>query len=813
MLLPLLVAMIPAGDSPRVAAVRAQTPPVIDGRLDEPVWQTAPLLDGFVEFSPSDGVPASERTEARVLYDDHAIYVGIRCFDSHAAELRPRLGRRDYAPESDWVSIDLDTYHDRRSAFEFTVNVAGVQSDGILTEGQGLNTDWDGVWEAQTTIDAQGWSAEIMIPLATLRFRHQSPQTWGFHLRRYISRLQETDSWNLIRVTDTSQIGRYEELVGLEGLRPGLSLQLIPYAVMTVRASRATTNLSSQGDTTASVGLDAKYALTSSLTLDATINPDFAQVEVDPQVVNLSAFEVSFPEKRPFFLEGFDIFQSFGLIYTRRIGAPPPLPPTQFGGQITSIDPVARILGAIKLTGNARPGTAVGVIGAFVDETTAIESEAGPLAPTHTLQATPQTWFQAVRVRQVVAGQSTVGAYVGTVIRIHPADPDRWQDAHQLDLDFDVRGANSDWSMAGVWGASITKACDPRLSPTYHGHGTCDPTGGHLTAGKTGGEWQLVTDFDYTGPETDINDISYFPHFIGNGDYAVVGRASYARQRPWRMFKNLRVDLIYGAGWDPFVGSATVSNPLFDHHASVIFHGRFNNDWNVNAQYARYQDWFDDNETRTNPMVRIYARGPADGGSVSLSTNPARRAALALTNNVLYDHRTSGWQDIASGDLTILAGGRLQLVAHVGYTRWLAWPRWIATGPQSQLPLFGTLDLDQIEGTLRGTFAFSRTLTLQMFSQVLESTQRYAHIAQLVDPFHFASCDPGAACIDEAPMGSYNADFGSLIVNAIARWEFRPGSTLFLVYTHNHQVAGLSQLAQSPADNVLAIKLSVLQGL
>ena len=764
-------------------------------------------------MSPIEGVAANERTEARVLYDDHAIYFGIRCFDSHAQELRPRLGRRDYAPESDWIAIDLDTYHDRRSAFDFVVNIAGVQSDGIYSEGHGLTTDWDGVWEAQTSIDAQGWSAEIMIPLATLRFPHQALQTWGFHLRRYVSRLQETDSWNLIRVTDSSQVGRYEELVGLEGLKPGLSLQLIPYAVMTVRASRSTSNLSSQGETSAGAGLDAKYALTSSLTLDATINPDFAQVEVDPEVVNLTAFEINFPEKRPFFLEGLDIFQSYGLIYTRRIGAPPPLPAPQYGGQIVAIDPVARILGALKLTGNARPGTAVGVIGAFVDETTATERESGPLSPTHVLQATPQTWFQAVRVRQLVGGQSFVGAYTASVLRINPQNPDLWQDAHMLDVDFDVRGA-SDWGLSGIYGASITKACDPRLSPSYHGHGTCDPTGGHLTGGKMGGEWQLILDLDYTGPETDINDLSYFPRFIGNGDYAFFAHGIYARQRPWRIFKNLRIDLAYTGSWDPFVGAPGVSNPMVDHHTQLQFRGRFHNDWNLNLLYLHFFDWFDDNETRANPQVRIFARGPTEQFNASLSTNPARPVSLAVSNNLLYDYHQLGWQDVAGADLTILAGGRLQLVAHLGYIRWLSWPRWVGTGAESGLPLFGTLDLDQIEGTLRGTFAFSRNLTLQLFSQLLQSSQRYAHIDQLADPFHFIACDAGTDCVDAMARGSYDADFGSLILNAIGRWEFRPGSTVFLVYTHNHQVAAdLAALGRGPADNVIAVKLSVLQGL
>src|SRR5262249_38398284 len=209
---PLLVAAASTGALPHARAQRVAEPPRIDGRLDDSAWQTAPVLDGFVQRMPDEGKPASERTEVHIVYDDRAIYVGFRCWDSHASEIRPRLATSDNLPNSDWVAFAVDPAHDRRSAYIFVVNSAGVLMDGINTEGQGDNYDWDGVWDAQTSIDHEGWSAEIRIPLSTLRFRAGGTQTWGFHVRRFVARLNEQDDWNLIGINDASFVGRFADL-------------------------------------------------------------------------------------------------------------------------------------------------------------------------------------------------------------------------------------------------------------------------------------------------------------------------------------------------------------------------------------------------------------------------------------------------------------------------------------------------------------------------------------------------------------------------------------------------------------------------
>jgi len=808
-----------------VHAVRAPIRPVLDGKLDDAVWQLAPVLDGFVQASPNEGNAATERTEARILYDDRAIYLGVRCWDSHAAEIRPRLGRRDNLPESDWVALDLDTYHDRRSAYEFLVNTAGVQQDGIITEGQGGNNDWDGVWDARTSIDAEGWTVEMEIPFHTLRFPRTSPQTWGFHLTRYISRLKEIDHWNLIRFSDASQIGRYEELDGIAGARPGLSLQLIPYAVGTLRASRSTDSLAPSGSSTGQVGLDLKYGLTGTLTLDGTINPDFAQVEVDPEVVNLSAYEVFFPEKRPFFLEGLDIFQPVSfLVYTRRVGAPPhPPDPLHADGTIVALDPVARILGALKVTGNLLPGTAVGVLGAYVDETSAVE-RVGPgyLSPTYRVQASPATWFSAARVRQVISGQSAIGLTETTVLRGRNDRPDLWQDGHVVTMDFDLRG-RGDYTLSGNAGLSWARSCSRDYSPSYHGHGTCEPTGAGVTVGKTGGELQVFEFLDYTGAELDLNDMGFFTHILGTQAVGQNLHMGYNRQRALGPFKRVFAHFVYDSYWDPNAGSAADPFPLTDHRVVLIGNARTRNDWTVGGNVNHAFSFSDDVETRQNPMVRLYARKGAENFHAFARSNESKALSVGVSASVNYDHRTASTTYNLSLDPTLLLAGRLQLDLHVGWNQWLDRPRWVEQGTASGLPIFGQLDLKQLELTARGTLAFSRDLTVQLYSQLLRSVQHYPRAFVLTDPHTFMPCDPGSLCPDAVAPGAYDADLTSLIVDAIVRWQFRPGSTMFLVYTHNHQVGGgsgrfdllggLSSLGASPADNVLALKLSYLWAL
>ena len=361
-ILPFVLALA-SGSVPHLSAARIDKPPVLDGRLDEAVWQTAPASDGFTQKLPDDGKPPSERTVVKVLYDDDSLYVGIDC-EQRKSEVIGRLTRRDRQVEADQVSIALDTRGDGKSAFEFMVNASGVLVDGLHFNDTDYSQDWDENWEAKTARTQHGWSAELRIPLRVLRFSARPVQSWGMQVKRYTSMTQELDEWAYTpRETagEVSHYGRLDDLIGLSSKSP---LELRPFVAGTMRhhdPSPSSGELARGFQLLGSAGLDLKWHISQALTLDATFFPDFGQVEADQVVLNLTTFEQYYPEKRPFFLEGVDTFSTpLQLLYTRRIGrapgAPEPLidvaPPGHERQEYIIHPPLpSTIFGAAKLVG------------------------------------------------------------------------------------------------------------------------------------------------------------------------------------------------------------------------------------------------------------------------------------------------------------------------------------------------------------------------------------------------------------------------------------------------------------------------------
>lgn len=311
---------------PSLSAGVAIEPIQVDGQLAEPAWRDAAVASDFTQNDPNEGAPASERTEVRVIYEPDALVIGAMLYDSHPVS--SRLGRRDdRMSDSDWFIVSLDSYHDHRTAFRFRVNPAGVRGDAVVSgggndggPGGGGDSSWDPVWQAEAMVTDSGWIAEMRIPFSQLRFSEAAVQTWGIQFTREISRNNEDSDFAFTPTSERGGIARYGHLIGLADLEQGRPFEVLPYIL-----SRAEyTQVDQSGDVAfadpfrdgseffAGVGADVKYRLTSNLTLDATLNPDFGQVEVDPAVVNLSAFETRFDEKRPFFIEGADIFEFGG---------------------------------------------------------------------------------------------------------------------------------------------------------------------------------------------------------------------------------------------------------------------------------------------------------------------------------------------------------------------------------------------------------------------------------------------------------------------------------------------------------------------
>ena len=439
---------------PRVRAVRVTRPPAIDGRLDDEAWRAAPAHSGFLQSTPAEGAPATQPTEVRIVYDDDALYIAARMTERDPGVIRRELSRRDDGGDGDLFIVGLDTYHDHLSAFGFALNPSGVRFDGIASKDEeNWDFSWDPVWQGTSRIDDGGWTAEMRIPLSQLRFPPRTEQLWGVNFFRRQSIRKENDSFVLVKQSERGFASRFAHLVGIAGIPTPRRLEALPYL-----RGQAETRRAVAGDPffdgsklTHAVGMDVKYGLTSNLTLDATVNPDFGQVEADPAELNLTAFETFFEEKRPFFVEGAQIFD-FGpgcndfcfsgsprLFYSRRIGRQPSLSPRlPFAG--SSSDPRAvhevvnsftdkpahsRILGAAKLTGRLAGGTSVGLLHAEtgrvdgrVDAVVREESSAPLSRLRYEDPIEPRARYSVLRVRQDFnAGATTVGVLGTSVVR------------------------------------------------------------------------------------------------------------------------------------------------------------------------------------------------------------------------------------------------------------------------------------------------------------------------------------------------------------------------------------------------------------
>jgi hypothetical protein len=421
----------PPAPAPRSATVVATREPIrIDGRLSEELWATAPVVSELLQRDPDEGKPATERTEIRVAYDDKALYVGARLFDTQPNRIVRRRSRRDADSSSDFLRVYLDPHHDHKTGVMLTVSAAGSLADAWLSNDFERDTSWDGVWDAAVTVDDSGWTVEMRVPFSQLRFSPGDRQTWGLNVSRFVQRTNEEDWWVLVPKTDSRLVSGFGHLEGLDGIRPKNHLELLPYATVGVeRAGTAAVGdpFSRPNRPAGGAGLDLKWGMTSSFTMDGTLNPDFGQVELDPAVVNLTAFETFYQEKRPFFIEGSQQFNTFGrnglplygrfgstypsLWYSRRIGRSPRL---DASGEFVDQPGATTILGAAKVTGRTAGGWNMSV----VDAVTAREMAQVAVGETRsTMEVEPLTNYAALRASRDVAGRGAFGVIATGVNR------------------------------------------------------------------------------------------------------------------------------------------------------------------------------------------------------------------------------------------------------------------------------------------------------------------------------------------------------------------------------------------------------------
>jgi hypothetical protein len=781
---------------PLAAAVRVDVGMSIDGRLDEGVWRNAIPLTDFTQTDPFEGQAATDRTEVRFLYDDEALYVGARMWET-TGDVKQRLGRRDsFLMDSDWFQIALDTHHDHVSAYKFSINPAGVKRDEVEGAGGpgGSGVSWDAVWDAVATVDEEGWTAEIRIPFSQLRYGRSDSQVWGIQVARRAIGREETVIFAFTPKSERGGVSRFGHLVGLQGLLPGRRFEALPYVV-----SRAeyldiqTGNPYRDGsDMYAGAGLDLKYRLTSAMTLDATFNPDFGQVEQDPAEVNLSAFETSFDEKRPFFVEGADIFQFNGLrlFYSRRIGRQPQ------GSLPSDVAHSNRpdnstILGASKLTGRTRTGWNLGLVQAVTARESAEWVDDGGGAGSTVVE--PVTSYVAARAeKNMREGQTQIGGIM-TAVNRNLADETLTSllrsSAYTGGLDFSHEMFNRSWRVSGYFASSrINGSADAVLraqlsSARYFQRPDADYLSidsaatsmegwaGRLAINKVAGmHWRGDANVSVVSPGFEINDLGFQTTVDRFGTDINV---TYVENQPNDLFRNYRFNLRNAGDWN-FGGDR------IEARSTLSFNYTLANYWGGQINYTHGFASYNDRLTRGGPVAYDPAGNRAE---VQLNTDSRRPISLRSTANYSWGG-SGGWHTALSGNVSVRPAENWSFSVGPRLNRSLSTAQYIgsiedpaAIATYGRRYIFSSIEQTTLSVQTRVNVNLTPGLSFEVYAEPFVSTGEYGDPRQLTAPrtYDFEPYTDG-----EVSRSDFTTR--SLRGNAVMRWEWRPGSTLFAVW-------------------------------
>lgn len=811
-------------------AVRKSGSIVIDGKLDEATWASANPATGFTQSYPTPGAAPVDPTEVRVLYDDQALYVGIRMRDSHPDSIAAQLARRDASGiYSDWVHLIIDSYRDRRTAFRFTVNPKGVKKDVYTSDDGAEDTNWDAVWDVATLVDSGGWNAEYRIPLSQLRFGGAAKgqeRIWGFQVMRDIARRQGRDSWSPWTRTGSGFVSRFGDLRGLVDIPTPSRLEVMPY--VSAKATRAPGDASnpfySKTDFRPSVGGDLRYGLPGGLTLSATINPDFGQVEVDPSVVNLSAFETFFPEKRPFFLEGANLFNfgqvrryndygSHNFFYSRRIGRSPQRFPGDASISYADVPNETTIAAAAKITGKIGRWSIGLIDGITPEEKAKIQLEDGGRSSTPVEPFT--NYFAGRGQRDFRNGQSVVGGMVTSTVR--SVDDEIFNGMLRSSatfggVDFEHRFANRGWVTSGFLAGSHVAGSKEAIAATQqnssHYYQRPDADYIEFDADRTSldgyiGEIALQKNGPFHGslaykevsPGLELNDMG----FHGRVDYRALSWLNgYQQDKAGKYFRDYVVYAYANQTWN--FGGTSIYRGM-----SASAQGTMSNFWFTGFNVGYSPRYYNDRFTRGGPEALVPSSGYA-----GLDLSSDGRKKVVLGGGFQYSVDESGgvspfayfnldWRPTTSVRIRFnpnWSGG----TSTGQFVRSVADP--LATGTFGRRYVFGEIHQTTIAMDTRVEWTFTPTLSLQMYAQPFVATGRYENFKEFEAPrtYDFArygrdrgtitrstegvyTVDPdGAGAAPSFQFGDPNFNVRNLRGNAVVRWEYRPGSALFFVW-------------------------------
>ncbi len=854
--------------SVRAHAVRRAGPIQIDGKLDEPAWQTAPKQSGFVQRFPNYGAKATFDTAFAVLYDDEAIYVGVWASDPDPEHIHALLTRRDVdVAAADSVSIAFDSYHDRRTAFVFQLNAAGVQRDMLVFDDANQDDTWDAVWTGDVARTPAGWTAEFRIPLNQLRFASGDTHEWGLQVQRIVGRTAEQDTWSPWPRSAPEIVSKFGVVDGIDHLQPGERLELLPYVSGGVdrQPIDAGDPLNKRYSIKRNVGIDVKYGLGPAFTLSATINPDFGQVEADPSKVNLSANELFFAEKRPFFLEGVDLFKLpignsdnsvEGQFYSRRIGAAPPDPDIDY--KYIDKPQATTIYSAAKLTGKTPGGWSVGILDAVTAEenATLIDNDGNR----QHLVVAPLTNFAIGRIkRDFRDGKTSIGAsatavdrnlsgtglegtlhdqaYTGGLQLQHRWDDNAWQ-ASISTLGSWVHGtpdaiAETQQSARHYW--QRPDATDVHFDPTRT---SMAGFGAKWNVGQLGDttHWRYGFGGDLRSPGLELNDAG----FQFNSDRLIpFVWGQYHDEEPTDDVLNWQVNSdVYEV--------QTLEPRITDVGLECNGNVQFANYWQFSTGCNIDRAKWNVNALRGGRALHV---DPHASGWINIVTDTRKPVWFSFN---FYGNRDWTADEIdGEVDLGATIQARSNLDLYLGPTYVfrsdpMQYVDEVADQTGMSHFIFARIHETDTALTMRVNWTFSPHLTLQMYAQPYIAAGRYSEYKDVDNPgaprfadrFHLITGNDyqlTRATPDEAGTYTVNRnsstfsfdrpdfDFRQLRSTVVLRWEYLPGSTVFAIWSHGrtssiydgryqlgHDLAGL---ANADSENLVMIKANYWIGL
>lgn len=849
--------VLQASEAPPAKQIRAVRLPgtsiTLDGRLADPAWAQAVWITDFVQKRPHEGAAPSDSMRIAIFYDDDAIYVGARMFSRDPSKIQAPLSRRDNTFQAERIWVSFDSYHDRRTAYSFGVSASGVRADWYHASDNenDANFGFDPVWEGKASIDALGWTAEMRIPFSQLRFTNQSAQVWGFNANRWNPATSEDDYWIPVPTDRTGWSSFMGQLVGIEGIKPTRRLEVMPYGAADTRFQGgvpAADPFNGGANLAGRAGADVKMGLGPNITLDGTVNPDFGQVEADPAVVNLSAFEVFFDEKRPFFTEGSQLLRGNGpsYFYSRRIGA---RPSCNASGDFLDCPQNATILGAAKVTGRLATGMSLGALTAFTAREWARTYDTTTQTFGRTLVA-PPAGYGVVRLQQEFgASKSVVGVTLTTVQRDLDSmlAPNYARHAYAGGADWVLRWDRGAYELRGYAGFTHLRGDASDLnrvqrSPVHYfqrpdaSYLTYDSTRTTFTGSvadiwfrKTKGNLLFDLEYGWESPAYDPNDAGR----LGNAD----GRTGFAgmiyrQTKPRAWFQNYAASLSAFTEYD-FGGERQV---LFSELYGEV---QLKNFWNLSS-YIDYQPGsFDHSATRGGPEM---ATAASWNWVVRLASKFG--AKNSWVGRVYYGEDELGGETYRlSGEVSIRPSTRFQFTATPNYLRAIDPRQYVTTftggGPAATYGsryVFAQIDQSTFLMQLRANYTIGPDLTLELYGEPFAASGRYYGLGELAAArsFNLRRYGTSGTTIGRNLAGDYtitdnggadtlqipNPDFNILSFrsNAVLRWEWRQGSTLYLVWAQNRfgyqptaRLVGFGDLADSfgaRGDNFFAVKVS-----